>query len=45
MINVLILNTLVSENNISNGFTKYLSTTLMNKFRNNILYNFSDLKL
>jgi len=29
-----------SENNLSDGFTKYLNTSLMNKFRNNILYKF-----
>ena len=34
-----------SEYNLSDGLTKYLNTTLMNKFRNNILSNFNDLKL
>ena len=34
-----------SEHNLSDGFTKYLNSTLMKKFRNNILFNFNDLKL
>ena len=34
-----------SEHNLSDGFTKYLNTTLMNKFRENILTSFKDLKL
>jgi len=34
-----------SEYNLSDGFTKYLNTTLMNKFRENILTSFKDLKL
>jgi len=34
-----------SENNLSDGFTKYLNSTLMTRFRNNILYNLNDLKL
>jgi len=33
-----------SECNLSDGFTKYLNTTLMNKFRENILTSFKDLK-
>jgi len=34
-----------SEHNLSDGFTKYLNSTLMKKFRNNILFNFNDFKL
>jgi len=34
-----------SENNLSDGFTKYLNSTLMTRFRNNILYNLNDFKL
>ena len=34
-----------SEYNLSDGFTKYLNTTLMNKFRENILTSFKDIKL
>jgi len=34
-----------SEYNLSDGFKKYLYTTLMNKFRENILTSFNDIKL
>ncbi len=34
-----------SENNLADGFTKYLNNTLMSKFRENILSSFNDLKL
>ena len=34
-----------SENSLSDGFTKYLNSTLMKKFRENILYNFDNLQL
>ena len=36
---------MLNPNNLSDGFTKYLNTTLMNKFRENILTSFKDLKL
>jgi Zn-finger protein len=34
-----------SENNLSDGFTKYLNSTLMTRFRNNILYDLNNIKL
>lgn len=34
-----------SENNISDGFTKYLNSSLMTKFRNNLLLSINDIKL
>jgi len=36
------LNYIKSEHNIADGFTKYLNSTLMSKFRNNILSSFSN---
>ena len=33
-----------SQNNLADGFTKYLNNTLMEKFRNSLLYKIEDLK-
>jgi len=33
-----------SQNNWADGFTKYLNNTLMEKFRNSLLYEIKDLK-
>ena len=39
------LNYVKSENNIADGFTKYLNGTLMDKFRNSLLTKIDDLCL